>query len=124
MLNTEKSKLNNGAITCHLSKNQSKHLFAETSGEKLVAMLQIILDAGGGTKKDKVIMKIQETRALSQVAPNIPGSLVTLTDEYHGMDAVSLKWGLDHFRADYNDISLLYNHTVFIANNNIYDCSS
>jgi hypothetical protein len=130
-LNTEKAELNNGAIARHLSKNQSKHLFAETSGEKLVAMLQIVLDAGGGTKKDEAILKIQDNARSITGGSKYSGFLgnndtidlylrfMSLTEEYRGMDAVSLKWGLDHFRADYGGVSSLPDYMVIIANNSI-----
>jgi hypothetical protein len=95
-----------------------KHQYAETTGEKLVSFLRRIMDGEeqGPDEKEGAYMKVQ------QDAKKISGSkysgffssyettclylrFMHLPEEYRAMDAVSLKWALDHFRSDYGGVS-------------------
>jgi hypothetical protein len=71
-IRAEKALANEGSVARFLSRNQAKHIFGETAGEKFVAMLQKILDAEeeGEEQKKKAYERValEATKTASKLS--------------------------------------------------------
>jgi hypothetical protein len=101
---------NEADIARSLSKNVYKHQYVETTGEKLVAMFRKIMDAQNQSLEQGAFA----LEHAQEEAKKISGSkysgffansdtvqlyirFMHLPEEYRTMDAVSLRWGLEHY---------------------------